>query len=72
MVRFFMTIPVTRKPNIELDLKDHTNISLTLFNTVLETANTQGELGHSWELIEKDISVQEHWEARQRQPRNQP
>ena len=61
-----MTIPVTRKPNIELDLKDHTNISLTLFNTILETANTQVELEHSWEVIEQYIIVRECWEARKR------
>jgi hypothetical protein len=66
-----MTIPVTRQPNIEPGLKDQTNIALTLFNTILETANTRAELERSWEVIEQDISVREHWEARQRQPRNQ-
>jgi hypothetical protein len=55
-----MTIPIARQPNIYLGLKDQTNIALTLFNTILETANTQVDLEHSWEVIEKDISVQEH------------
>ena len=66
-----MIVPVARHPNIEPDLKDHTNIALTLFNTILETANTWVELECSWVAIEQDISVQECWEARQRQPRNQ-
>jgi hypothetical protein len=66
-----MTVPVTRQPNIEPGLKDQTNIALTLFNTILETANTRAELERSWEVIEQDISVRERWEARQRQPRNQ-
>jgi hypothetical protein len=66
-----MTVPSTRQPNIEHGLKDQTNISLTLFNTILETANTWAELERSWEVIEQDISICECWEARQRQPRNQ-
>ena len=66
-----MTIPFTRQPNIEPSLKDQTNIALTLFNTILETANTRAELERSWEVIEQDISVRECWEARQRHPRNQ-
>jgi hypothetical protein len=65
-----MTVPIVRQPNIELGLKDHTNIALTFSNTILETTNNQVELEHSWETIEQDISVQEHWNARQRQPRN--
>ena len=66
-----MTVPVARQPNIELDHQDHTNISLNLFNTILDTANTQSEINHSWKEIERDISAQERWEARCRQPRNQ-
>jgi hypothetical protein len=66
-----MTVPVTRQPNIEPSLRDQTSIALTLFNTILETANTQVELERSWAVIEQDISVRERWEARQRQPRNQ-
>jgi hypothetical protein len=72
IVSFFITVHVTRQPNIELSLKDQTNIALTLFNTILETVNTQVELERSWSVIEQDISVQEHWEARKRQPMNQP
>jgi hypothetical protein len=66
-----MTVPVARKPNIEPSLKDHTRIALTLFNTILETANTRVELERSWAVIEQDRSVRERWEARQGQPRNQ-
>ena len=72
MFLFFMTIPVTRHPNIELGLKDQTTIDLTLFDIILETVNTWVELECSWEVIEKDISVRERWEARKRYPRNQP
>ena len=67
-----MTVPVARKPNIEPGLQDQTNIALDLFNTILDTANTQAELNRSWATIEQDISSQECWEARCRQPRDQP
>jgi hypothetical protein len=66
-----MTVPIARQPNIEPSLQDQTNIALNLFNTILDTANTRAELNHSWATIERDISAQEHWEARRRQPRNQ-
>ena len=66
-----MTVPVARQPNIEPSLQDHTSISLNFFNTILDTANTCAELNHSWVSIERDISAQEPWEARRRQPRNQ-
>ena len=66
-----MIVPITRQTNIEPDLKDKTNIALTLFNTILETTNTWVELERSWVVIEQDISVRECWEARKRQPRNQ-
>jgi hypothetical protein len=65
-----MTVPIARQPNIEPGLKDQTNIALPLFNTILDSANTRVELEHSWEAVEQDISVQERWESRQRQPRN--
>jgi hypothetical protein len=54
-----MTVPSTRQPNIEHGLKYHTSISLTLFNTILETASTQAELERSWEVVEQDISIRE-------------
>jgi hypothetical protein len=47
-----MTVPVARQPNIEPDLQDHTIISLNLFNTILDTANTRVEINRSWEAIE--------------------
>jgi hypothetical protein len=68
---FSMTVPVVRQPNIGNGLDDQTNITLTLFNTILETASTRVELERSWEVIERDINIRERWEARQRQPRNQ-
>jgi hypothetical protein len=67
-----MIVPVARQPNIEPGLQDQTNISLNLFNTILDTANTRAELNRSWEAIEQDISAQERWEARRRHLRNQP
>jgi hypothetical protein len=66
-----MTVPIARQPNIEPSIQDQTNISLNLFNTILDTANTHAELNHSWAAIERCISAQEYWEARRRQPRNQ-
>jgi hypothetical protein len=65
-----MTILVTRQPNIGNVLDDQTNITLTLFNIILETTSTRVELELSWELIERDINICDHWESKQRQPRN--
>jgi hypothetical protein len=66
-----MIVPVTRQPNIEPSLSDQTIIALNLFNTILQTKNTRVELESSWAVIERDIKIQEQWEARQRQLRNQ-
>jgi hypothetical protein len=66
-----MTVLVTRQPNIENGIDNQTNISLNLFNTILETASTRVELECSWKTIERDINIRERWEARQRQPKNQ-
>jgi hypothetical protein len=66
-----MKVPSTRKPNIEHGVKDQTNISLTLFNAILEITNTQADFERSWEAIEQDISIRECWEAMKRHPRNQ-
>jgi hypothetical protein len=65
-----MTIPVARQPNIQNGLKGHTNISLTLFNTILETNSTRHELECSCEVVESVISIRERWEDRQRMIRN--
>ena len=66
-----MTLLSNRQPNIEPDLQDQTSIALNLFNTILQTTTTQVELECSWEVIEREINIQEQWEARQRQLRNQ-
>jgi hypothetical protein len=66
-----MTVPSNRQPNIEPDLQDQTSIALNLFNTILQTTTTRVELERSWAVIEREISIQEQWEARQRQLRNQ-
>jgi hypothetical protein len=67
-----MTVPIARQPNIEPGLSDQTSIALNLFDTILKTATTRVELERSWAAIERDISVQEQLEARQRQLRNHP
>ena len=67
-----MTVPVTIQPNKEPGLSNQTSIVLNLFNTILQTTNTRVELERSWAAIERDISIQEQWEARERQLRNQP
>jgi hypothetical protein len=66
-----MIVPVTRQPNIGNGLDDQTIITLTLFNTILETASTHAELEWCWEVTERDINICERLEAKQRQPRNQ-
>jgi len=67
-----MTVPALRQPNVEPGLSDQSSIALNLFNTILQTANTRVELERSWVAIERDISIQENWEAQRRQLRNQP
>ena len=67
-----MTVPFARQPNIEPGQLDQTSIALKLFDTILKTAITRVELERSWATIERDISIQERLEARQRQLRNYP
>jgi hypothetical protein len=66
-----MTVPNVRQPNIEPGLQDQTSIALNLFNTILQTATNRTELERSWAVIERDITIQEQREERQRQLRNQ-
>jgi hypothetical protein len=66
-----MIVPNNRQPNIEPGLQDQTSIALNLFNIILQTTTTRVKLERSWVVIERDISIQEQWEARQRQLRNQ-
>ena len=65
-----MTTPSSRQPNVQPRLQDQTNIALNLFNTILQTTTNRAELERSWAAIERDISIQEKQEARQRQLRN--
>ena len=65
-----MTVPSSKQPNIKPGLQDQTTISLNLFNTILQTTTNRVELERSWASIERDISIQEQQEARQRQLRN--
>ena len=59
-----MIVPSNRQPNIEPGLQDQTSIALNLFNTILQTTSTRVELERSWVVIEREISIQEQWEAR--------
>jgi len=52
-----MIVPVTRNPDIGDGIDDQTIISLTLFNIILEIANTRDELHRSWGVIFEDIGV---------------
>ena len=65
-----MTVPNVRQPNIEPGLQDQTSIALNLFNTILQNATNRIELEGSWATIERDITIQEQREERQRQLRN--
>jgi hypothetical protein len=65
-----MTVPNGRQPNVEPGLQDQTSIALNLFNTILQTATNRIELERSWAAIERDITIQEQREERQRQLRN--
>jgi hypothetical protein len=61
-----MNIPSVHQPNIGQGLYDQTNISLTLFKTILETSRSRAEINQSWEVISQDIKIREQWEAQQR------
>jgi hypothetical protein len=63
-----MIVPVVRQPNIGNGFDDQNNITLTLFNTILENTSTRVELERPWEVIERDINIREHWEARKDNP----
>ena len=65
-----MTVPNVRQPNVDIGLQDQTSIALNLFNTILQTARNRTELEQSWAAIERDITIQEQREERQRQLRN--
>ena len=65
-----MTVPNGRQLNVEPGLQDQTSIALNLFNTILQTATNRTELEWSWAVIERDITIQEQREARQRQLRD--
>jgi hypothetical protein len=65
-----MTVPNARQPNVEPGLQDQNSIALNLFNIILQTATNRTELERSWAAIERDITIQEQREERQRQLRN--
>ena len=54
-----MTVPAVTQPNIQPGISDQRHIALSLFDTILRTANTQEELERSWAAIEQDITTQE-------------
>jgi hypothetical protein len=61
-----MTVPNSSQPNVEPGLQDQTSIALNLFNTILQIATNRTDLERLWAAIERDISIQEQQEARQR------
>jgi hypothetical protein len=65
-----MTVPTVTQPNIQPEISDQRHIALSLFDTILRTANTREELERSWAAIEQDIATREQLEARQREHRN--
>ena len=67
-----MTVLVPTQPNVELGLLSQTHIALNLFDTILKMVTNRAELEQSWATIERDITIQEHFEAKQRQQRNIP
>jgi hypothetical protein len=67
-----MTVPTQIQPNLGQGLEDKTNITLTLYNLILETDNSQDELNHYWEVVSEEAWIREQWDARQRMIRNHP
>ena len=67
-----MTVPTPTQPNVEPRLLNQTHIALNLFNAILKTTTNRAELEQSWAAIERDITIQEQFEARQPQRRNLP
>jgi hypothetical protein len=67
-----MTVPVQRQPNLGDGLEDQTNITLTLYNLILETASNRVELNRSWEVVSEETRIREQWDAHQRMIRNHP
>jgi hypothetical protein len=65
-----MIVPVMRKTNFGNGLDDQTNITMNLFNAILESASTRAELECSWEVIKRYINIHGHWEAKKMQPIN--
>jgi hypothetical protein len=54
-----MTLPTLQQPNIRFCLPEQRSISLGPFDFVLETNLTCEELECSWEVIIRDIEIQE-------------
>ena len=67
-----MTVPIPTQPDVEPRLLNQTHIALNLFNTILKTATNRTDLEQSWATIERDITIQEQFEARQPQRINLP
>ena len=59
-----MTVPTAVQPNIEPGLVNQTHIASNMFDLILRTANNREELECLWAAIERDIAIQEQFEAR--------
>jgi hypothetical protein len=58
-----MIVPTQRQPNLGNVIEDQTSITLTLFNLILETANSPAELNHPWEVVSEEGRIKEWWDA---------
>ena len=62
-----MKVPIPTQPNVESGLLNQMHNTLNLFNTILKTTTNRAELEQSWAAIERDITIQEQFEARKPQ-----
>jgi len=67
-----MTIPTQIQPNLGQGLEDQTIITLTLYNLILDTANSKVDLSHSWEVVFEEARIREQWDSHHRMIRNHP
>jgi len=67
-----MTLPTPQQPNIRFHFPDQRSITSCLFDLILETVVSHEELECSWEIIARDIEIQEQREVIQRQAHNFP
>ena len=65
-----MTLPTPQQPNIRFNFRDQRSITSCMFDLILETSLSHEQLEHSWEVIARDIEIQEKREAIQKKAHN--